>query len=210
MTTITVRLIPAFFGIATIGLVFLLRRRLGTVATLAAALLLAVSPGAVYLSRYFIHETQFVFFTLGIVVAGFRFYDTRNPTYLLLASASAALLFATKETSIISMGVLLIAFGVTHGYRRFYRKRRSPRPARGTRRSQKGAVKRFIEEIGTANPRDLGRDRGVDLSIHQRPVLFVVLSKLSGCLRLAQHVRRLVQDRANRPRPSAASRMSNG
>src|ERR1044072_6443807 len=69
LTTFNIRLITVLFGLGTIVLVFLLRRRLGTVATLSAALLLAVSPGAVYLSRYFIHESLFVFFTLGIVVS---------------------------------------------------------------------------------------------------------------------------------------------
>jgi uncharacterized protein (TIGR03663 family) len=118
MTTFTIRLIPALFGLATIGLIFLLRRRLGTVTTLAAGLMLAVSPGAVYLSRYFIHETMFVFFTLGIVVALVRFYDERNSFYLVPAAASAALLFATKETAMISVGVLIIAFGVTWVYMR--------------------------------------------------------------------------------------------
>jgi uncharacterized protein (TIGR03663 family) len=101
--------------------VFCLRRRLGSVAALAAGLLLAVSPGAVYLSRYFIHETLFVFFTVGIVVAGLRFYENRNPGYLMLASVSAAMLFATKETAMISAGVLIIAFVVMHLYVRFYR-----------------------------------------------------------------------------------------
>ena len=119
LTTFTIRLVPVVFGLATIGLIFLLRRRLGTVATLAAGLMLAVSPGAVYLSRYFIHETLFVFFTLGIVVAALRFYDERNPAYLIPAAASAALLFATKETAFISAGVLLIALGMTWAYRRF-------------------------------------------------------------------------------------------
>ncbi|HJT26561.1 MAG TPA: flippase activity-associated protein Agl23 [Pyrinomonadaceae bacterium] len=109
MTTFTIRLIPVLFGLATIGLIFLLRRRLGTVTVLAAGLMLAVSPGAVYLSRYFIHETLFVFFTLGIVVAVVRFYDERNSAYLIPAAASAALLFATKETAMISVGVLIIA-----------------------------------------------------------------------------------------------------
>jgi uncharacterized protein (TIGR03663 family) len=116
MTTFTIRLIPVLFGLATIGLIFLLRRRLGTVTALAAGLMLAVSPGAVYLSRYFIHETLFVFFTLGIVVAMVRFYDDRNPAYLIPAAASAALLFATKETAMISVGVLVIALGVTWLY----------------------------------------------------------------------------------------------
>lgn len=121
LTTFTIRLIPVIFGLATIGLVFLLRRRLGTIGTLAAGLMLALSPGAVYLSRYFIHETLFVFFTLGIVVAAVRFYDERNPAYLIPAAASAALLFATKETAMISAGVLLIALGMTWAYMRFTR-----------------------------------------------------------------------------------------
>jgi len=119
MTTFTIRLIPVLFGLATIGLIFLLRRRLGTITVLAAGLLLAVSPGAVYLSRYFIHETLFVFFTLGIVVAIVRFYDERNSAYLIPAAASAALLFATKETAMISVGVLIIAFFVMWVYMRF-------------------------------------------------------------------------------------------
>jgi predicted membrane-bound mannosyltransferase len=112
LTTFTIRLVTASSDLATIGLVFLLRRRLGTVATLAAGLMLAVSPGAVYLSRYFIHETLFVFFTFGIVVAWFGF--TTSATGLPDAGgASAALLFATKETAMISVGVLAIAFALT-------------------------------------------------------------------------------------------------
>src|SRR6266498_732740 len=115
--TVTIRLVPALFGLATVGLVLLLRRRLGTIGALSAAALLAVSPGAVYLSRYYIHETLFVFFTLGLVVAGLRYYEDGHPVYLILAAVSAALLFATKETAMISAGVLLIALVVTKVYR---------------------------------------------------------------------------------------------
>ena len=120
LNTIVIRLVTALFGLATIGLVFLLRRRLGTVATLAAGLLLAISPGAVYLSRYYIHESLFVFFTLGIVVAAVRFYDQRNPFYLIVAAVSAAMLFATKETAMISAGVLIIALVCTYLYPRVF------------------------------------------------------------------------------------------
>lgn len=116
LTTFTIRLVPVVFGLATIGLIFLLRKRLGSIATLAAGLMLAISPGAVYLSRYFIHETLFAFFTLGIVVAAVRFYDERNPAYLIPAAASAALLFATKETAFVSAGVLLIALVLVWAY----------------------------------------------------------------------------------------------
>jgi predicted membrane-bound mannosyltransferase len=36
LTTFAIRMIPAVFGLATIGLIFLLRRHLGTIATLSA------------------------------------------------------------------------------------------------------------------------------------------------------------------------------
>ena len=105
LTTVAVRMVPALFGLGTIGLVFLLRRWLGTIATLTAALLLALSPGAVYLSRYFIHETLFAFFTLGIVVAGLYFYEQRNPYHLMLASAQSQGI-PTVEADAAAPGVL--------------------------------------------------------------------------------------------------------
>jgi uncharacterized protein (TIGR03663 family) len=150
LTTFTIRVVPAIFGLATISLVFLLRRRLGTVATLAGGLMLAVSPGAVYLSRYFIHETLFVFFTLGIVVAGVWFYEKRNPAYLIPAGASAALLFATKETAMISAGVLIIALALTmiYGYlnrrllvQHYPKRQAAPEPS---------ALSKLIEDMGGA------------------------------------------------------------
>ena len=113
LTDFTIRFITAAFGVATIWLVLILKRRIGTIAALAGAALLAVSPGAVYLSRYFIHETLLVFFMFGLVVATLRFYETARPVYLMLSSSAAALLFATKETAIITAVVLLIALGLT-------------------------------------------------------------------------------------------------
>ncbi len=117
LNTVTIRLVPALFGLGTVWLVLLLRRNLGAIGTLAAAALIAVSPGSVYLSRYFIHETLFVFFTLGLVIAALKYYEEGHPVYLTLAAISAALLFATKETAIISAGVLAIALIVTKPYR---------------------------------------------------------------------------------------------
>lgn len=121
LNTFAVRFIPALAGIATVWLALCLRSRLGRTGALAAAALLAVSPGAVYNSRYFIHESLFVFFTTALVVAVLRFYDTGRPSYLMLAAASAALLFATKETAFISVIVLLLATGIAWGYARLVR-----------------------------------------------------------------------------------------
>ncbi|MCU1267681.1 MAG: hypothetical protein JWM21_3999 [Acidobacteria bacterium] len=137
LTTFNTRLVPALFGLGTIWLVLSLHRRLGRIGSLAAATLLAVSPGAVYLSRYFIHESLFVFFTFGIVVAGLKYYEDGHPVYLVLAAASAALLFATKETWIISVAVLLIALVLTHVYRWLWRAL-GPEP-KGSRRRNESA-----------------------------------------------------------------------
>ncbi len=116
LTTFNIRLVTVLFGVGTIWLALLLRKRIGTMGALSAAGLIAISPGAVYLSRYFIHEALFVFFTLGIVVAGLKYYDTGRSVYLILASASAALMVATKETWIINGPVLLIALITTSVY----------------------------------------------------------------------------------------------
>ncbi|HEX3558413.1 MAG TPA: flippase activity-associated protein Agl23 [Pyrinomonadaceae bacterium] len=110
LNTFAVRFVTAAFGIATVWLVLSLRRWVGAVGALTAAALVAVSPACVFYSRYFIHESLFVFFALGIVVAALRFYETGAATYLLLASASAAMLFATKETAFISVGTLALAW----------------------------------------------------------------------------------------------------
>ncbi|HEY9401558.1 MAG TPA: phospholipid carrier-dependent glycosyltransferase, partial [Pyrinomonadaceae bacterium] len=177
--TWTVRLLPLIFGMATVWLALGLRRYIGRIGALSAGALLALSPGVVFFSRYFIHEMMFVFFTLGVVAAALRFYECDAPpdspdaspgalsgagiaaaalvlvasslgaaywpeyytpalavallslgalfvllrrydgersTYLILAAVSAALLFATKETAFISVGVLLIAWAMSWGY----------------------------------------------------------------------------------------------
>src|SRR5215212_5623860 len=116
--TVAVRAVPAAFGVATVWLALCLRRHIGAVGALAAAALLALSPGHVFVSRYFIHEVHFVFFTLGIVVAALRYWETADPVYLLLAAVSAALLTATKETALITLVVLGLAWAVSWLYMR--------------------------------------------------------------------------------------------
>jgi uncharacterized protein (TIGR03663 family) len=116
LSTVAIRCVPAIFGTATVWLTLTFRRYLGTTAALGAAAFVALSPGAVYFSRYFIHEVPFVFFTLALAAAALRYQETSRPAYLWLASASAALLFATKETAIISVVVLVLAYWCAVGY----------------------------------------------------------------------------------------------
>jgi uncharacterized protein (TIGR03663 family) len=141
LSTYAIRLVPVMFGVASVWLILCLRRRIGSMGALAGAALVALSPGAVYMSRYFIHESLFVFFTLGIVVAWLQYYDHANPVYLLLAAISAALLFATKETAMISAGVLLIALVLSDLYARLKKNPLAETRAEDQRRQNKNRAR---------------------------------------------------------------------
>ncbi|MBV9929159.1 MAG: TIGR03663 family protein [Acidobacteria bacterium] len=108
--TFLIRLVPALFGVGVVWLVLALRRYVGAVAALTAALLVAVSPACVFYSRYFIHEMLFVFFTLAMVVYALRFRESGAAGDLLAVSGAAALMFATKETAFISVGTVGLAW----------------------------------------------------------------------------------------------------
>ena len=175
LNTVSIRMSVAVFGLLMVILVFFFRDYLGRIGTLTAAMLVALSPGMVFISRYFIHEIIFVFLTLGILLSVVLYIDRKKagpfavawaalicviafvPTtlslasaiggnsstvywgavavlavvdltliaillrtmlewdggrhiYLMLASASLVLLFATKETGFISVGTMIIAW----------------------------------------------------------------------------------------------------
>lgn len=103
------RFTPALFGVLTVLMIWLLRKRLGPVGTPVAAFLMAISPGLVYFSRDFIHEMSFGCFSLGVVVGAWRYVESRDFIWLAIMATSAGLLFATKETAIITAVVLIIA-----------------------------------------------------------------------------------------------------
>lgn len=174
LETVPIRWSVAIWGVLIVVLAFYLRPYIGQIGTLAAAAFLAISPGMVYISRYFIHEIFFVYLALAFVLALLMFMDRERagqgavawmalvllvcfsppamhlphqfagnsvamlwvirlgllafsgvltffliklllewnggrPIYLLLAAACFALMFATKETSFITLGTMAIA-----------------------------------------------------------------------------------------------------
>jgi uncharacterized protein (TIGR03663 family) len=122
LSTFAIRFVTAAFGVGVVWLMLCLRPFVGPAAALAAAAFATVSPGFVFFSRYYIHEILFVFFSLGIIVAWLWYRATGKPRYLILASASAAMLFTTKETWIITLAVWLIAIPCTILYLRLRRR----------------------------------------------------------------------------------------
>ena len=107
--TFAIRFVTGVAGLLSVLMMLGFRRSIGPIGALAAASLLAVSPGAVYFSRYFIHEMLLVCFTIGLVAATVGWLQSRRKTFLSIAAASAGLMFATKETAVISAIVLAAA-----------------------------------------------------------------------------------------------------
>ena len=106
---VSMRLVPAVFGMATLGLVLLTGRWIGRPAALAATALVAVSPGMVFFSRYAIHEMLLVCFTLAFVLAAAQWWETGRRRFLLAAAAALAGMLTTKETAIVTVVVLGLA-----------------------------------------------------------------------------------------------------
>src|SRR5436190_20435879 len=79
LETLPIRWSVAVWGVLIVFLAFYLRRYIGRLGALAAALFLALSPGMVYISRYFIHEMFFVFLGLGLVTAVAFFIEKEKP-----------------------------------------------------------------------------------------------------------------------------------
>jgi uncharacterized protein (TIGR03663 family) len=100
LTETTARLTPALFGVAVVLLTAALAAPLGRWLALIAAALIALSPPAVYYSRYFIQETLLVAFTLGALVCGQRWWTRRQLGWALATGTCAGLMLATKASAV--------------------------------------------------------------------------------------------------------------
>ena len=112
VTEVQLRLLPAIFGIALVGLVWLLRDQLGHEAAFWAALLTAVSPAMVFYSRYYVQEMLLVTFTFGAIVVLCR---KKGPGPFLAVwaavglGACVGLMHASKETCVIAIAAMVPA-----------------------------------------------------------------------------------------------------
>jgi len=114
----TYRIVPVVFGTGLVMLLWLLSDGLGRWAAVCAGVLTAISPTMVFFSRYYIHETLFVFFTLAAMAAGWRYVCSRRLAWCLVAGGCLGLMQATKETSVIaffSMGVGILLTWLSMG-----------------------------------------------------------------------------------------------
>jgi len=78
-----------------------------------AALLTAISPAMVFYSRYYIHELPLVFFSFGALLGACRYLRAPSVGSALLTGVSAGLMLATKETALVALVSLVLAFAAT-------------------------------------------------------------------------------------------------
>ncbi len=122
LTESELRLTSVSAGTVTILLFGAAVETFGFVPSLLAALLFATAPLPVYYDRYFIHEPLFCAATLGLILSGWRAWETLSASLFAIAGGCAALMFACKETAILHFFALAAAafvFGVRnlHGSR---------------------------------------------------------------------------------------------
>ncbi|WP_048137247.1 flippase activity-associated protein Agl23 [Methanosarcina horonobensis] len=117
----TARLIPVFFGVTTILVLFLLKKELGKRGVLWSMFLLAFSPSMVYFSRFFRNDMIIIFCTLAAVAGAFRYLDNihspKRYPYLILTASSLAIAVSSKENAYL----ILLIFGAYAGLGLLYR-----------------------------------------------------------------------------------------
>lgn len=109
----TLRRVPAVLGVALVAAHLAARGFLGTAGAAVAALLCALSPALVFYSRYYIHETPFVFFSFGALLAVCRYLKAPGAIPALVAGVCAGLMSATKETALLVLACMVLAFALT-------------------------------------------------------------------------------------------------
>jgi uncharacterized protein (TIGR03663 family) len=108
LSDVALRGTTALFGILTVIVLWRFLSRAGGAMALAAMAFFATSPGAVFFSRYFIHEALFVAFTV-LALSAAPFPGHHQRWRFVGAGLSLGLLFATKETAFVSVGAVVAA-----------------------------------------------------------------------------------------------------
>jgi uncharacterized protein (TIGR03663 family) len=152
---VTVRLVPALAGAASVLLLGLLAAPLGRWPALAAAAFLAASPPAVYYSRYFVQETLLATFTLAALVCAWRWWATGRARWAAAAGACAGLMEAAKESAPLFVLAALVALLATRGLAAGPAARRPLRDAAVAAAAALAVAALFYSSFG-AHPAGLG------------------------------------------------------
>ncbi|MDD5193805.1 MAG: TIGR03663 family protein [Candidatus Nanoarchaeia archaeon] len=106
LSIFSLRFMSVFFSFLTVCLVFLLRKDLGKIGTILAALFLAISPAMIYYSRQVSQYPYLVFFTLASFVSLVYYFKEKKKIYFYLFAASIGFSFVTHEIVVIYLAAM--------------------------------------------------------------------------------------------------------
>ena len=109
LSEVTLRAVPAVFGVLLVGAHLLLVPCFGLRAAAAAGLLATVSPAMVYYSRYYIHEILLVLLSFCALLSLFQYCRQRRAVWAASTGVFIGLMYSTKETVILPVGCMLLA-----------------------------------------------------------------------------------------------------
>src|SRR4029079_14041362 len=99
------RLIVILFSVLAVALTYLLERDLlDETAALAAALLVAVSPGAVFYGRAFMPDSWMVCFSLAAIIGFLRYFRRGRTSALVVGACGFAFAVLVKLPGVMQMG----------------------------------------------------------------------------------------------------------
>jgi len=99
----TCRIMPAIYGVLCVIILWWYKPYLGKWGAFFVALIIAISPGFVYQSRYIRNDIYIAGDSLLLFLGLLRYFDTRKPLWLFLAAIGLALSWATKEVTYITV-----------------------------------------------------------------------------------------------------------
>lgn len=105
----TFRIVPVFFGLLLIVLLFFLKSAVDKNILLCAAFLSAISPAFVFYSRYYIMEILLVCFSFSTIAFGYALFKTGKLYWSILCGVSLGFMHATKETCILAWSAMIAA-----------------------------------------------------------------------------------------------------
>ena len=101
----TARLAYVVFGTALVGLPYYLRHHIGGMGAFFTGLMITLSPTLLYFSRFGRNDIIMAFLTASTLVLMWRYIVSGKIRYLFLTAMVLALMFATKETSYLVVGL---------------------------------------------------------------------------------------------------------
>lgn len=102
----TLRLLPVLFGVGILLLLFVFKDGLGKTDKIFAGIIYAFSPVMVFFSRFFIQEMLLLFFMVGALASGWRYYRKPSSSWAVVTGILIGLMYATKETCVILFGAM--------------------------------------------------------------------------------------------------------